>query len=236
MVRKFLLTCGILSSLLYIAMNIFIPMLYEGYSSVTQTVSELSSIGAPTRSLWFLLGIIYTLLVAAFGWGILQSAGKNRALRIEGILMIIFGVTGLAWSPMHQREVIAAGGGTFTDTWHIVMTVVTLILMTLMIVFGAAAFGKRFRLYSMASIFLFIVFGILIGVEAPGISTNQPTPMIGVWERLNIGVYMLWVIVLAIILLWRVKGAGSLTDVTNANLKDKAKGKSEQRYKVKHTA
>jgi hypothetical protein len=30
---------------------------------------------------------------------------------------------------------------------------------------------------------------------------NEPTPWIGVWERINIGVYMLWVVVLAIALL-----------------------------------
>jgi hypothetical protein len=30
---------------------------------------ELFAIGAPTRSLWVLLGIAYTLLATAFGWG-----------------------------------------------------------------------------------------------------------------------------------------------------------------------
>ena len=201
MLRKSLLICGILSSLLYIAMNVFIPTLYEGYSSVSQTVSELSAIGAPTRPLWFVLGIIYTLLVTAFGVGIWQSASQNRSLRIIGVLMTIWGVIGLTWSPMHQREVIAAGGGTFTDTWHIVMSMITLVMMSLMIGFGAAALGKRFRIYSLITIIAFIIFGILIGTEAPGISTNHATPMIGVWERINIGVFMLWVVVLAIVIL-----------------------------------
>lgn len=43
---KVLLVCGILSSLLYVAMNVFVPMLFEGYSLASQTVSELSAIGA----------------------------------------------------------------------------------------------------------------------------------------------------------------------------------------------
>ena len=55
MARKLLLVCGILSSLLYAAMNVFVRMLWEGYSYASQTVSELSAIGAPTRRLWFLL-------------------------------------------------------------------------------------------------------------------------------------------------------------------------------------
>lgn len=198
--RKALLLCGILASLLYIAMNLFIPMLYPEYHVASETVSELSAIGAPTRPLWFVLGILYTLLVAAFGLGIVQSSGENRALRFLGILMIISGIIGLAWSPMHQREVIAAGGETFTDTWHIIMSAITVFLMMLMIGFGAAGLGKGFRIYSIASMVIFIVFGILTSLEAPGISTNGPTPMIGVWERINIGTYMLWMIVLAVIL------------------------------------
>ena len=48
MVLKGLLVCGILSSLLYVAMNVFVPMLFEGYSLVSQTVSELSAIGERT--------------------------------------------------------------------------------------------------------------------------------------------------------------------------------------------
>ena len=50
MTRKLLLTCGIASSLLYVAMMVFIPMQWDAYSSGSQTISELSAIGAPTRS------------------------------------------------------------------------------------------------------------------------------------------------------------------------------------------
>jgi hypothetical protein len=48
---------------------------------------------------------------------------------------------------------------------------------------------------------VFLVFGSLIGVEAPGIQANLPTPGIGVWERINIGAFQLWIVVFAIALL-----------------------------------
>src|SRR3954454_20147633 len=129
MTRKILLTCGIVSSLLYVAMNVFVPMQWEGYSSTSQTVSELSAIGAPTRPLWVPLGLAYTLLVAAFGWGVRASVRQNRPLRVAGSLLVAYGVIGLAWPPMHLREVLAAGGGTLTDTMHIVFAVMTVFLM-----------------------------------------------------------------------------------------------------------
>ena len=117
MVRKLSLICGILSSLLYVAMNVFVAMQWEGYSSASQTVSELSAIGAPTRSLWVLLGMAYTLLVSAFGWGVWASARRNRALRVVGGLMVAYGFIGLAWpfAPMHLRGAEL----TLTDTMHL---------------------------------------------------------------------------------------------------------------------
>ena len=199
--RKYLLYCGLAASLLYIAMNIFIPFLDKGYNWFTQTVSELSAVDAPTRPLWFPLGIIYTLLIAAFGWGVFQLADRKRFLRIVGVLLIINGLIGLTWSPMHQREVLAAGGGTFTDTWHIVMSIITVMLMFLSIGFGATAFGKGFRVYSIATIIVFIVFGILTFTEAPNIDKNLPTPYIGLWERINIAAFMIWLFVFSIDLL-----------------------------------
>lgn len=196
-----LLICGILSSLLYVAMNIVAVMRYEGYSSVSQTVSELSAIGAPTRLLWVLLGIPYTLLVTAFGLGVWKSAGRNRSLRVVGVLLVSYGALGVFWAfaPMHLR----GAEFTLTDSMHIVLGAVTVLLMLLAIGFGAAALGKSFRLYSITSLAILVGFGALTGVEAPRIAANLPTPWIGLWERINIGAFLLWVVVLAIVLLRR---------------------------------
>lgn len=207
-VEKFLLACGILSSFYYIAINIFVPLQYAGYSLTSQTISELSAINAPTRSLWVLLCTFYSLLVIAFGWGIWKVAGENRKLLIISIVMMIYGISGFFWPPMHQRQVLATGGGTMTDTMHIVFTAVTVALMLIMLISGAATFGKRFRYYSVATIMVLLAFGILTGISSPAMAKNLPTPMIGVWERINIGVFMLWVIVFASVLLHKEKSTG----------------------------
>lgn len=208
MLRNILLVCGILSSLLYTAVNVFVPMLYEGYSPISQTASELSAIGAPTRTLWVLLCIPYTLLVTAFGWGVWDSAGRNRPLRVAGGLMIVYGIVGIAWpfAPMHLRGDVF----TLTDTMHIVLAAVTVLLMLLAIGFGAAAFGKRFRFYSIATLVILVAFGALTGLEGPRVAANLPTPWVGVWERINIGVFLLWVAVLAIVLLREPDRKGGL--------------------------
>ncbi len=195
--EKTLLTCGVLAALLYIAMNAVIPMLWPGYSMASQAISELSGIGAPTRGVWVPLGLLYTALVAAFGCGMWIAAGESRALRIAGALVVFQGVFGIFWPPMHLR----GGPFTLTDTLHIVWTAVTLALMLFVMGFAGAALGRRFRLYTIATVAIWFVFGTLTSLDAPNVAANLPTPFMGLWERINAGAYMLWVIVLSLALL-----------------------------------
>jgi hypothetical protein len=201
--RKILLICGILSSIVYLALNIIVPMFWKEYDSVSQTVSELSAIGAPTRLLWLVLCIPYTILVTLFGWGVWKSAGTNRALTTAGILLVIYGSLGIVWPlvPMHLRETLAAGGSTLSDTMHIALGAITELLFLLALGFAAAGLGGKFRIYSIITVVILLVFGVLTFLDAPGVGTNQPTPFLGVWERINIGVFLIWVVVLALNLL-----------------------------------
>jgi hypothetical protein len=198
---KRLLFCGIASSLWYIVINIIVPMEYAGYRLTSQTVSELSAIDAPTRILWVALCIFYSLLLIAFGVGLWFFARNNKKLQIVAVLFIFDGFFGFFWPPMHQREVLEAGGGTLTDTFHLAWAYVTLALMLSKISLGAAALGRQFKVYSLFTVLVFVVFGMLTGLEAPGIESGDPTPYIGIWERINIGAYMVWVMVFAFTLL-----------------------------------
>jgi hypothetical protein len=196
MIKKTLLIFGVLSSLLYTAMNIFIPLQREGYSCFSQTVSELSAIDAPTRPAWIILSWVYTFFFVGFGLGVVLSSA-NRSNLIVGWLLIINGVLGLAWPPMHQREALAAGQKSLTDTLHIAFTIITVLLMLLAMVFGSVSNGKGFRIYSILSIILLLLFGALTSRDAPLVESNQPTPWMGVWERINMGIFYLWVILFA---------------------------------------
>ena len=202
MLRKALLVCGILSSLLYVAMTVLIAQAWDAYSSASQTISELSAIDAPTRSLWVLPGAIYTALVIAFGAGVWMSAGGSSALRRVAWCILSYGSLGLLWpfAPMHLREVLAAGGGTVSDTMHLVLSAITVTLMLCAITIGSTAFGRAFRWYSRAGLLVLATFGGLTFLDAPGVSANTPTPWIGVWERINLGVFLLWIASLAVML------------------------------------
>jgi amino acid transporter len=99
---------------------------------------------------------------------------------------------------MHLRGVETSS----SDTWHIILTAVGVMLcMFPAIIFSARAFGKGFLIFSIASIIVFLVFGALAGMDGAKIAENLPTPYTGVWERINIFIYFIWVNVLAINLL-----------------------------------
>lgn len=180
---------------------------YEGYSLLAQVPSELTAVGAPTERIWKVLGPLYSVLATAFGWGVWQSAGRSRPVRILGGLLLAFGALGLLWpfAQMHQRDALAAGEGTFADTLHLALGAVSVLLMFLAIGFGAAAFGRAFRVYSVASAVVLLAFGILTFLQAPRLEANLPTPWIGLWERINITVFLTWVTVVAVLLLARTR-------------------------------
>lgn len=202
LMHKLLLSCGILSSLLYVAMNLLGSMRWQEYSSTSQTFSELIAIGAPTRPLLVQLSIAYVLLVYAFACGVWQSADSNHALRFAATGIAgkeVLGLVVTLFFPMHLRGV----EGTLTDTMHAILTGVGLLFMLLAMGFAATTLGKTFRLYSIATILVFVVNGALTFKDAPRLAANLPTPWMGVTERINIFGYMLWIVVLAIVLLRR---------------------------------
>jgi hypothetical membrane protein len=200
-VQKVLLACGIVSSLLYVITNVVGAMRWEGYSSTSQAISELFAIGAPSTPLVVPLLIVYTMLLYTFGVGVWRSAGGKRALRVAAVLIIgkeVFGLVATVVTPMHMRGAEA----TLTDTLHATFTMVGVFLCMLpAMAFGATAFGKQFRFYTIGTIVVFVLCGVWAFLDAPQIGANLATPWLGVQERINAYSYMLWIAVLSITLL-----------------------------------
>lgn len=190
---------GVLSSVLYVLMNILIPIQWPEYNIYSQTVSELSALGAPTRSVWVATGFVYTILIIAFGFGIRMSAGDSGLLRMSGKFIWIYGFVSLLWpfAPMHLR----GEGYSTTDILHIALGMITLLCMILAMIFGAMALKVGFRIYTIISMAAFLFFGALTGMDAPRIKENLSTPFVGLWERINISAFLIWVAVFAIVMI-----------------------------------
>lgn len=201
--RQALLACGILYALLYPIVNdVIAATLYDGYSRMSQAVSELSATGAPPKAFLTAVGPIFSLLLIGFGLGIWRSARGKRSLRIAGALVVAHGITSFLWvfAPMSQREVIAAGGATSADSMHLVLSAATGLFVAAYVATTAVGFGWVFRLYSVVTIATALVFGLL-SAQVDKIEAGDPTPYMGLLERIGIAAWLLWMAVVAVVLM-----------------------------------
>lgn len=198
MTRKALLVCGILSSVLYVGTDVLAAIWYGDYHSFTsRAISELGAIGAPTKQLVDSLMIVYDLLLVAFGVAVWRSPGRKRALHLVGGALIGIATVGRVTPSMNLR-----GTGNISDDLpHIALTGLTVLFILLAIGSGASLYGRRFRLYSFGTLLTVLLFGAWTGFEGGRIAAQQPTPWLGLTERICIGAYLLWVLMLAVTLL-----------------------------------
>ncbi|MHC1557777.1 DUF998 domain-containing protein [Actinomycetospora sp. C-140] len=203
---RVLLLCGIAYALVYVLGNdVVAAARFPGYDWRAQNVSELSALGSPARpfELVVLLPIL-TALMVAFGVGVWRSARGGRALRIAGTLVVACGLLGLLSIPfpMTSRAALVVGGRMpATDVGHIALTAGTVLLIIGMMGFASVPLPTVFRAYTAVSAFAVLVFGVLTGSQAPQLAAGAPTPWMGLSERISIGAWLLWMVVLAVVLL-----------------------------------
>jgi hypothetical protein len=196
--RKLLLVCGVLSSLLYVAIDVLAAIVYPAYHSFTaQAISELMARGAPTERLVDPLFLLYDVLLIAFGVGVWMSPGPERARRISAALLVVNGALGFLGPTLFEMNMRGTAGGQ-GDVPHIILTGVLVIVILATIGVGAVANGRAFRRYSFVTLLAVVVTGALTGLQARHLAAGEPTPWFGALERLNIGAYLLWVAVLAV--------------------------------------
>jgi hypothetical protein len=96
MLRRILLVCGVVSSVLYVVVDVLGTLRYPGYRYTEQQFGDLTASGSPMRPLMLALSVIpYTLLVAAFAVGIWVSAPQKRVGTITGAMLLGYAAFGM---------------------------------------------------------------------------------------------------------------------------------------------
>ena len=137
-------------------------------------------------------------MLVLFGIGILlQYKNRHQKLMLIGSVAIILVGTfsGLSGSifPMDPFNSQA----TFAGTMHIVLTGLNIVLVTLALLLIGIGLNrekqwKTFRLYSVISVLIMIIFGI-----SSSVLVMNEIEMLGLFERITIYTYQLWMFVLA---------------------------------------
>jgi hypothetical protein len=203
-----LLICGILAPLLHVGTDVLAGRRWRGYSFISQSISELSAIGAPTRPLVVSLDLVSGVLLIAFGLGVSQMAGGRRALRVTGGLLagnaaIALVVT--AFFPMQLGEAVSSPA----NVANTALMATGVVLFLLAMGFGAAARRGWFRTYSVGMLLTYLALTVWGLWRSPPVVAGQRLPTVGIQERTMVYAYLLWVAVLAVALVRARRGLDS---------------------------
>ena len=201
--NKLLLLCGILAPVVYV-LTVFVGgIITPGYSHISQYVSELIQTGAPQKGILDPLFALYNILVIFFGVGLFQYVREmhNERRKLAGTLgaltLVIEGLAGFLTLFFPQDPI---GDQITTGAIHIILASVSslttmLSMLLLGLWFRTIPVLRGIGLYSF--VFLAVVF-VSGGFAARTIA--NPSPFNGLIERVTIGGFLLWLLVIG----WRL--------------------------------
>ncbi len=208
---------GIIGPIVYILAVFIGGALRNDYSSITNTISELTLVNAPNKLLLDVLFSFYniSLLIFAIGAYLDSSIDDSKKYRVASIFLALIGLLGLSMYFFPQDPRGAAS--TITGTLHIILagiisplTIIAIFLMGLS--FRKYSELKLFAIYSYISGVIVLVSG---GTAAVSVANNSVYG--GLFERITIFTFMVWVLILSYIILKRKTNESSDTKFEESN-------------------
>ncbi len=207
---RWLWLCGLLAPPLFIATVILGGALRPGYSPLFSSVSELTAVDAPNKTLLDALFLVVYLLLALFALGLSRSARRQRRGRSSGIACAAaLIVTALCCALLQVffpqdagglKAVVSVIGGL-----HILVATAAALGGAAAILCAARWFsgqpdGRGYSRYSLATCGLMFISG---GFDL--LAAIIQFPLFGLIERTTIGAFVLWVFLTALRLTaWRI--------------------------------
>ncbi len=196
--QRALLSFGILAPVVYLAADRIAGRMLKGYSFTAQSMSELSAAGSPTRGLVISLNVVAVGLMIAFGIGAWRAAGQAVLPRVVAGL-VIGNAAGTLFATLFfpntygVRPVFASPG--------VLIMAFSVLFSVLACLFGAAAYGGWFRVFSIALPAAFVLLAVVRYATAATPAAVAAGSMTGSQERTMAYALFAWVMVLAVYLL-----------------------------------
>jgi hypothetical protein len=203
--KRMLLLSGFLSSVIYVATDLVASLSYPGYSITGQNYSELLATGSPTRPWMLISAVLYNFLVACFAIAIWKTSQPSYKARVTGVIILGYAILSMV-TPLFFQMDMRGAEPTPNGSLHPLMTAVMSLFIMLSMGSGAFLSGKRFMIYSFATIIIVIVFGLMTVNQVPDLEAGLDTPWMGLKERVNIYLTMLWFAVLSLYLFQQERG------------------------------
>jgi hypothetical protein len=193
--------CGIAAVGVYVGATALGGLLDPAYSQISRTVSELTAAGAPSRALLAVLYVGYNVLVAAFGYAVHRIAPQEPRLRIGMYLLIAGGVAGIGLVTVLPTD-LAGQPITGIGSAHIAVAGVAALLTVATTFVMAPGFRRVAALRALVRGSIAAGVAIVLAGPLSAFAVASGSPYAGVFERITIGLFLLWVWGISVYLLF----------------------------------
>jgi hypothetical protein len=201
---KILGVIGALAPLVYLIAVLVGGVLWQVYSHVHDTVSTLTSAGAPNQEVMVPLFAIYNIFVIALAAGLYLGV-EDKKPKITSALIAAAGVDGLVLFAFPQ-DYPQGPPVTFTGTMHVAVAGIGALVSLLAM---AALFFELRRVKGWSTIAKISIILLPIAVAVGGFgAASITTSYAGLAERLSIGTILVWIDIVALGVITRNKKAG----------------------------
>ena len=191
---------GIIGPLIYILAVFIGGAIRHDYSALYNAVSELTMANTPNKLLLDILFGIYNVFLLIFGLGAyLDSSINSKKFNSATIMLVIIGVLGLLVLIFTQDP--RGGAATLHGTLHILLSGLTAALTIISVLLVGISLKKYsnikgFSWFSYITAALIFISG---GLGAASLANNGAYG--GLFERITIFLFMIWVMSLSYIIL-----------------------------------
>lgn len=192
---------GALAPFVYLIAVIIGGYLWSGYSQYSETVSTLTSSGAPNQEFLTPLFAIYNVFIIVLAVGLYFGVKAKKPL-FGSTFLAVSGISGLIlyWFPQDYPQ---GPPTTFTGTMHVAIAgIIAFTSLASMLAFGLQLrkvhTWKQFAIFSLVWLPVALVLGALGAIS---ITTSYA----GLAERLSIGSILLWIEIMSLALITRSK-------------------------------
>ena len=194
--RKAFLSSGIVFPILFTIIYLVLDIIRPDYNPLIHMISELGVIGTSTALLASISFIINGIMLILFALGLYLSIRGEKGAFIGPFLMISDGAfdwIGSGIFPMDPTLIPV----TFSGVMHLVVSIIGLWVMLLAPFFIARSFKEnKPQMYKLTLIFGILIF-VAIGLFLSFTLINN---LIGLFQRITIGIYFIWIFILGIML------------------------------------
>lgn len=172
-------------------------VLDPSYSHLRDTVSELTSSHAPDRVALGALFLAYNAALVPFAAGLYRTGPRTRGARAALVCMIAIAVGGVLLVVPFPQDSLGRPG-TAAGAMHIALAAVVAPLTVATTFLLGFAFRSDARWRGLSGFSMAMGFAILATGAAAGIGAAGGVAFSGLLERLTIGAFLLWVLVLGL--------------------------------------